>query len=90
MSSDITYYEDVVDAPRVRFIFPDGTKKSYPIGYRVRGLRHGNARPIGIEWDDNAKDYIPSAQDIEWMYEELRYVFDMSVNFEDAIRRIAA
>lgn len=72
--------------PIVAFLFKDGAKKTYKIGTSIRGLAHRGTRPIGIEWYGDSIDYIPSESDIEWINSELRYVFECSHKFDNAVK----
>lgn len=82
------YQDNVTTKPTIAFLFKDGTKKAHMVGTLIRGLKHKGTRPIGVEWYGDSIGYMPNEEDIEWVHKELQYVFDRSVTFEDAVRRI--
>jgi hypothetical protein len=74
--------------PQINFIFEDGFVVTKEVDSLIIGLNHNGYRPIAIEWSNDSKSYIPTKEDMEWIYHQMRFVMHPSVAFKSSIRKL--
>jgi len=70
--------------PTVTLYFEDGSSIQKKVGDTVRGVSHNGKRPTSLSWD-NLKSIEPTSKNLDWLFNELIYVFDKDVDFQKNI-----